>query len=282
MKKKKILLFFAALLLCCFIPCFNALAENNFVSAEKKEVPEGNSFSYSIDLTALPEELKAAPYTMAISGGNLIKDVTFDQNLRPSYDAEKDLYTIASDRLTDIETLAVTVDFTFEAVAGQQITITTTAAGGQAEEVKGDLTVTITAAEPTTEEDDSQNPEEDNAIIGDIGDLGNIADMDAGTVSNGDSTAAYSGSANNYLKSLSVRGLDLSSGFHKTNTSYFLTVDAKTSNLTVSAKADDGKATVVVAGNTELKNGMNKVLISVTAENGAVRYYRIYVTKEAN
>lgn len=282
MKKKKILLFFAALLLCCFIPCFNALAENNFVSAEKNEVPEGNSFSYSIDLTALPEELKAAPYTIAISGGNLIKDVTFDQNLRPSYDAEKDLYTIASDRLTDIETLAVTVDFTFEAVAGQQITITTTAAGGQAEEVKGDLTVTITAAEPTTEEDDSQNPEEDNATIGDIGDLGNIADMDAGTVSNGDSATAYSGSANNYLKSLSVRGLDLSSGFHKTNTSYFLTVDAKTSNLTVSAKADDGKATVVVTGNTELKNGMNKVLISVTAENGAVRYYRIYVTKEAN
>lgn len=282
MKKKKTLLFFAALLLCCFIPCFNALAENNFVSAEKNEVPQGSSFSYIIDLTALPEELKATPYTIVISGGSLIKDVTFDQNLKPGYDAEKDLYTIASDRLTDIKALTVTVDFSSEAVAGRQITITTAIAGDQTEEDHNDLSVTITAAEPAPEEDDPQNPEEDNAATGDIGDLGDIADMDAGTVSNGESATVYSGSANNYLKSLSVRGLDLSSGFHKTNTSYFLTVDGETSRLTVSAKADDGKATVVVTGNTQLKSGMNKVLISVTAENGAVRYYRIYVTKEAN
>ena len=73
---------------------------------------------------------------------------------------------------------------------------------------------------------------------------------------------------------------ELDPAFHKTDTTYFLTVGADVDEISVTAKAEDKKAIAVVTGNTDLKPGLNKVLISVTAENDDVRSYRIYVTKE--
>lgn len=279
MKKKRILLFLIAVALCCAFPCLSAFAENNFVNADSNEVPAGNPFVYRIDLKALPQELQTAAYTITI-GGNQISDVSFDHDLKPSYDAAKDLYSISSDRLSDIETLLVTVHFTALATEGQQITVTTAVTSDQIEALHQDLSVTITAPPAPEEEDGSDEVEdgEDVAVDGGAPDAGDFG-SETGEITG---TGTYGGSANNYLKALSVKGLELSADFRKTDTSYFLSVDAATNSLTVSAKADDSKATVVVAGNTELKSGMNKVLINVTAENGAVRYYRIYVTKEAD
>ena len=72
----------------------------------------------------------------------------------------------------------------------------------------------------------------------------------------------YNGSNNNYLSSLEIEGVQLSTDFNKEKLTYFAAVQ-NIETITVTA----------------LKSGENKVLISVTAENGEVRYYRIYVTK---
>lgn len=88
--------------------------------------------------------------------------------------------------------------------------------------------------------------------------------------------ATYNGSNNNYLKKLKVKGLELNTTFNKENTTYFVNV-TDTSSLKITATAEDDTAKVVVTGNDSISEGTNKILIAVTADNGDVRYYRIFV-----
>lgn len=89
-------------------------------------------------------------------------------------------------------------------------------------------------------------------------------------------TATYNGSNNNYLKELKVKGIDLNTNFNKENTTYFVNV-TNTSSLNITSTAEDNSAKVVVTGNDNIREGTSKILIAVTAENGNVRYYRIFV-----
>jgi hypothetical protein len=90
-------------------------------------------------------------------------------------------------------------------------------------------------------------------------------------------TVTYNGSNNNYLSSLEIDGVQLTSDFNKETSTYFATVEGL-ETITVTANAEDSNSKVAITGTT-LKSGENKILISVTAENSDVRYYRIYVTK---
>lgn len=106
----------------------------------------------------------------------------------------------------------------------------------------------------------------------------------SGTATSGNSSSTsmtsskttYNGSNNNYLSSLSITGITLSPDFIKENSTYFATV-TDASDLEVNATAEDSDATVKITGNTGIKEGTNKILITVTAENGDIRYYRIFV-----
>lgn len=87
----------------------------------------------------------------------------------------------------------------------------------------------------------------------------------------------YNGSNNNYLSSLEIEGVQLTTDFNKEKSTYFATAQ-NIETITVTAVAEDSSSKVAITG-TNLKSGENKVLISVAAENGDVRYYRIFVTK---
>lgn len=90
----------------------------------------------------------------------------------------------------------------------------------------------------------------------------------------------YKGSQNNYLKSLSITGVEFKNEFKKTTADYFARLeDDDLEKVTVNATADDSSAIVTIYGNTDLKKGKNKIIINVTADNGDVRTYRIYLTK---
>lgn len=91
-------------------------------------------------------------------------------------------------------------------------------------------------------------------------------------------TVTYNGSNNNYLTSLTIEDAQLTTDFNKEKSTYFATVE-NIEEITVTANVEDSSSKVAITG-ANLKNGENKVLISVTAENGDVRYYRIYVTKK--
>jgi len=87
----------------------------------------------------------------------------------------------------------------------------------------------------------------------------------------------YNGSSNNYLEKLSVKGHEFTTNFSKENTTYFIKLDEDITSLDITAKAEEDTATICIYGNMDIKDG-SKVLVSVTAENGSVRTYRIYVS----
>ena len=105
-----------------------------------------------------------------------------------------------------------------------------------------------------------------------------------GTMSGASTTAiasnlVYAGSWDNYLDDLSVEDYEFTQKFNKTRDTYFLTVPLETTELSVSATASDSSASVAVTGNTDLPEGRSKIMVSVTADDGSVRVYRIYVDR---
>lgn len=99
------------------------------------------------------------------------------------------------------------------------------------------------------------------------------------SVSEDKETVSYNGSSNNYLSSLTVDGYDLSTTFTKTNTTYFVNINSDVSSINITAVPEESSAKVTVYGNQNIESSKSKILISVTAENGSVRIYRLYVTK---
>lgn len=106
-----------------------------------------------------------------------------------------------------------------------------------------------------------------------------VSGMSTSSALSGNSqTVTYDGSDNNYLSSLDVEGFSFENDFSKTTSTYFITVSEDTSLLNINASVEDSSATVCVYGDTDLSSGVNKVLVSVTAENGSVRTYRIFAS----
>lgn len=89
----------------------------------------------------------------------------------------------------------------------------------------------------------------------------------------------YKGSDNNYLSELSVNSYDLNTEFSKENQTYFVTVNSDTESLEIISSTENSNSKINIYGNENLQEGTNKILITVTAENGNVRNYRIYAIK---
>lgn len=89
---------------------------------------------------------------------------------------------------------------------------------------------------------------------------------------------SYKGDRNNYLLSLSIDGVDFKNEFKKTTQTYFAKVE-DISSVNVNATPEDDNAVVTIYGNEELESEMNKILVQVTAENGDIRSYRIFIEK---
>ena len=86
-------------------------------------------------------------------------------------------------------------------------------------------------------------------------------------------------SNNKVLKSLTVDSYKLTPEFSSDVTEYSLKVGEDVNSLEVEAIAEDEAADVKVTGNDNLLMGENTVEITVTAEDGTVKTYKIYVTK---
>ena len=82
------------------------------------------------------------------------------------------------------------------------------------------------------------------------------------------------------LSALSVKEGAISPEFNKDVKEYKVNVPYEVSEVNVTANPTDSKATVVIAGNKQLKEGENVVTVSVTAEDGSKTDYIIKVTRK--
>lgn len=86
-------------------------------------------------------------------------------------------------------------------------------------------------------------------------------------------------SSNNNLKSLSVSGYSMSPAFNASTTTYNVTVPSNVSSVTINAAKADAKASVSGIGKVSLGTGTNTKSVTVKAENGAVKTYKIKITR---
>lgn len=93
--------------------------------------------------------------------------------------------------------------------------------------------------------------------------------------------APEAASTNASLKTLTISPTALTPAFDPAVTEYSTTVGSDTDRLIISAIPEDKKSTVSITGNDLLKEGENKVIVSVLAESGNIIEYTIKVTKEA-
>lgn len=94
-------------------------------------------------------------------------------------------------------------------------------------------------------------------------------------------TAPESYSDDNTLSSLEISPGVLSPAFSSNVTTYTTSVGSDCDRLTVSATANDSKATIKVSG-TRMDPGLNTTTITVTAEDGSKKVYTIKTTKGDN
>lgn len=87
--------------------------------------------------------------------------------------------------------------------------------------------------------------------------------------------ASYS--KDNYLKSLSIDGLKLSPSFKKDTLEYTAEAGANTTSINIKASKNDSKASVSGAGKHNVGEGANVFKITVKAQNGSTRTYKVTV-----
>lgn len=87
-------------------------------------------------------------------------------------------------------------------------------------------------------------------------------------------------SSNNYLKSLSIEGYELEPVFNKETLEYNVTLKVDTTSINVLAEKEDSAASVKGAGEVKVNDGPNTIIVTVVAENGNERQYKINATVE--
>lgn len=120
------------------------------------------------------------------------------------------------------------------------------------------------------DEDDSSNNEEPNDSTG--------SDKDQTDDSNKPSVEQEKKSSNNYLNKLIPSHGSIV--FDKAKCEYFITVPYETDNINFELMVEDKKASANIEGNNNLKVGENIITITVTAEDGNKREYKIIVTRK--
>lgn len=87
-------------------------------------------------------------------------------------------------------------------------------------------------------------------------------------------------SQNNYLKSITVGEYELNPAFDEEVGEYTITVPSTVNEITINAQVKDRYASLSGTGTFEVNEGSNPFTITVTAESGATREYKVIVNVE--
>lgn len=87
-------------------------------------------------------------------------------------------------------------------------------------------------------------------------------------------------SSNNNLKSLSIEGYNLEPAFDKDTLEYKVSLESSITSINIKATPEDGEATIKGDGEVAVSEGTNTILITVVAENGNEKVYKIIAEVE--
>ncbi len=87
-------------------------------------------------------------------------------------------------------------------------------------------------------------------------------------------------SSDNALKKLEVEGVTLDPEFGADTLEYTATVEGAKDKINIITETNDSKANVDGDGEVELVEGFNEIIVTVYAENGDAREYKLKITRE--
>ncbi len=90
------------------------------------------------------------------------------------------------------------------------------------------------------------------------------------------------GTNNNFLSSISVKGYDVTPEFNRYTQSYSVTVPANVKSVVISATTNTSAALLSGTGAVELKTGNNTFTVTVTAPSGVKRNYTLNILREGD
>ena len=89
-----------------------------------------------------------------------------------------------------------------------------------------------------------------------------------------------SGNPNNWIKSMTIQGYNLTPGFNSEKTEYSLIVGSDVASVTISATPVVSTSKISGTGVVNLNYGDNKITVNCTAQNGSVRAYTINIVRQ--
>lgn len=264
------------------------------------QVIAGSSFEFSLDLSSFaPTEEEAAStfdYVVALSVSGDISELSVTEGVG-NYNAVSGEYEVNYTELDGDNKLNFIVtpseDITEETTYTVSVNITGNRTGSDSFSF---IVIPVSTEEDSSEstEDTSSESTGDQSSNNRNGSMkqsagkqsgksksgsagGSVKSSSSSGSSSSSSSVTYAGSWDNYLDELSVDGYEFTQKFNKIRDTYFLTVPDSITSLTVNATASDSSASVDIAGDSELSGKRSKVMVNVTADDGSVRVYRIYV-----
>lgn len=214
--------------------------------------------------------VKAASYDVTVTSktvtvGNSVTLTIKGNDLAGRFDLSSSNSSVASlsNNSLFIDKNSTSITITAKSVGTATITIIPTdVTAYDNNTITGNKTITITVKDKPT-----SNP--------------STGGNNSGTTTN--PTPTKKKSTNNYLSSLTIEGYTLDKEFKKEETEYSIMVENDVNKIKINAQLDDSSAKVTGIGEVEVKEGINKLEIKVTAENGSTRTYTLNVTvKELN
>ena len=214
--------------------------------------------------------VKAASYNVTVTSktvtvGNSVTLTIKGNDLAGRFDLSSSNSSVASLSKNSlfIDNNSTSITITAKSVGTATITIIPTdVTAYDNNTITGNKTITITVKDKPT-----SNP--------------STGGNNSGTTTN--PTPTKKKSTNNYLSSLTIEGYTLDKEFKKEETEYSIMVENDVNKIKINAQLDDSSAKVTGIGEVEVKEGINKLEIKVTAENGSTRTYTLNVTvKELN
>lgn len=235
--------------------------EDILLTLEFTAVSEGNA---TISLSGkIAKNADILEFTTIEETINVVRNISTNNNLS-SLNASVGTFDIAFDKDVTVYTLTVPYDTKTVILSGSLADINSTVDGLIEYTLDGEKTtanITVTA--------------EDGSIK--VYTVYIVKEAKPETVV---TPVTYYYSSNNYLKTLEIDGYEIT--FDKETNEYKITVKGDVSSLEIKAIPEDNRARVEITGNEKFKKGNNVVTITVTAEDGSTREYKINVNKEAD
>lgn len=273
-----------------------------FFSSDKLEAERGETVTLTLDLSLIEYD----NFEFILTSNIDLQDINTEEGIDTTVE-ENELKIISNKSQLNINKISFYYEIPETLEIGSKITLKGIIQEYETENEKQEVTITIEVKEkeednPIDEEQNNDeqdnekqdnqnqnNEKQDNTVIKEEQQsIKNVAQITQLSQSRGELTTSnssnqevnvYNGESNNYLSSLVISGYDINPQFNKTNNTYFITVDEDITNVDITAIPEDENAKVNIYGNDNIQEGENKVLISVTAENGEVKTYRIYIIK---